>query len=206
MVYERLHKQLDFVVEIDKMKHIFRHSRLIDGSRYENDAEHSWHLAAMAIVLSEHANGEDLDVTRVLKMLLIHDIVEIDAGDTFAYDKEGHRDKDDRERAAADRIFGILPEDQGRQMHKLWSEFERRQTPEAKFAAALDRLQPLIHNYCTQGEAWQEHDIQFEQVMQRNKHIKEGSESLWEYTLDLMNRAVQQGYLPAGDDYESDVK
>ncbi len=197
MTFERLQKQIDFVIEVDKIKHIFRHTKLIDGSRYENDAEHSWHLATMAMVLKEHANEDELDVGKVIRMLLVHDIVEIDAGDTFAYDKEGHEDKNDREMAAADRIFGLLPQDQARRMHKLWSEFEARQTPEAKFAAALDRLQPLIHNYHTEGKAWQKHDISLKQVMKRNKHIKEGSEVLWEFALDLLNRAVQQGYLTA---------
>jgi putative hydrolase of HD superfamily len=193
----RLDAQIRFVVEIDKVKHVLRQTDLMDGSRRENDAEHSWHLAVMALLLAEHAAG-DVDPARVVRMVLIHDLVEIDAGDTFCYDEEGAKDKAEREQAAADRIFAMLPDDQAADFRALWDEFEARETPDAKFAASLDRLQPLLHNYHTQGAAWRRHGIVRSQVVSRNRHIAEGAPALWEYARRLIDDAVAKGYLAEG--------
>jgi putative hydrolase of HD superfamily len=195
MQNNRLQKQLQFILEIDKLKKIVRQSPLADQSRKENDAEHSWHLAVMAILLSEYAKDHQLDVFHVVKLALIHDLVEIDAGDTFCYDKIGNRQKLERETRAADRIFNILPQDQARQMRDLWDEFEARETPEACFAAALDRLQPLLLNYHTQGGTWREHGIRRQQVIQRNSPMQDGAPELWEYAEKLINEAVEKGML-----------
>ena len=192
---DRLQRQIQFILEIDKLKSVLRQTWLIDQSRRENDAEHSWHLAVMAVVLAEHARGEGLDLSRVIEMLLVHDLVEIDAGDTFAYDREGNLDKEDRETKAADRIFAILPADQAARLRALWEEFETRRTPEARYAAALDRLQPLMHNYYTEGRAWREHGVTREQVIARNRHIAEGASALWEFAEGLIDDAVRKGYL-----------
>ncbi|WP_248928776.1 HD domain-containing protein [Paenibacillus hamazuiensis] len=191
----RLQKQLEFIMEIDKLKHIFRRSKLMNRSRFENDAEHSWHLAVMAMLLEEYAGETELNRLRVLHMLLIHDLVEIDAGDTFAYDAQGHEDKQEREENAARRLFFMLPPDQAEWIYGLWREFEERQTPESRFAAALDRLQPLIHNYYTEGESWKLHGIRRQQVLDRNRHIAEGSPELWELARHLIEDAVRKGYL-----------
>jgi len=191
----RLAKQVEFIVEIDKLKQVYRRTWLTDTSRQENDAEHSWHLGMMAILLLEHAQQPHLDLLRVLKMVLIHDLVEIDAGDTFVYDDAGAMDKAERENAAADRIFGLLPADQAAELRTIWEEFEARQTPEAKYAAALDRFQPMLHNYRTQGKAWQEHGITADQVIARNQHIAEGSPALWDYAKEFVADAVAKGYL-----------
>jgi len=192
---ERLKQQIDFLMEIDKLKQVFRRTKLTDNSRYENTAEHSWHLAMFAMMLCEHANEADLNVMRVVRMVLIHDIVEIDAGDTFIYDMVGQEDKAEREQAAAYRIFGLLPEDQQEEFHQLWEEFEERETSEALFAASLDRLHPLLHNYYTEGAAWKEHGITSQQVLERNEHIAEGSEILWEFAQELIRSSVAKGYL-----------
>jgi len=195
MPNNRLQKQLQFILEIDKLKKIVRQSPLSDQSRKENDAEHSWHLAVMAILLSEYAKEHQMDAFHVVKLALIHDLVEIDAGDTFCYDKIGNRQKLERETRAADRIFNILPQDQARQMRDLWDEFEARETPEACFAAALDRLQPLLLNYHTQGGTWREHGIKRQQVIQRNSPMQDGAPELWEYAEKLINEAVEKGML-----------
>ncbi|MFC1525333.1 HD family hydrolase [Candidatus Latescibacterota bacterium] len=194
MTADRLAQQLDFIAAMDQLKHVLRQTFLIDDHRRENDAEHSWHLCLMAIALAEHAN-EEVDLLRVLKMVILHDLVEIDAGDTFAYDVEGNRDKEDREALAADRIFGLLPDEQGRELRTLWEEFEGRRSPEARFAAALDRLQPMLLNYRGGGEAWRRHDVRAPQVVERNRHIAEGSQALWEYGRELIERAVSEGKL-----------
>lgn len=194
-VPERLKQQLDFIIEVDKLKHVFRQTVLMDSSRRENDAEHSWHLALMAVLLAEHANWPDINLLKVIKMVLVHDIVEIDSGDTFCYDEEGYRTKAARENAAADRLFAILPEDQGEEIRALWEEFDARQSREARFAAALDRLQPMLHNYNTNGRTWQEHGVTSDQVMARNRHIAEGSAALWRYAEAMIHDAVEQGIL-----------
>lgn len=197
MDYERLKKQIDFIVEMDKLKHVYRRTFLIQSEKRENDAEHSWHVALMALLLSEHARAEKLDIFRVVKMLLIHDLVEIDAGDTFIYDREKNKDKWVRERNAAKRIFNILPEDQADEFSSLWREFEEGRTPESKFAASLDRLQPILYNYETQGKLWKLHGIQSSQVIEVNKRMREGSSVLWNYAKKLISDAVQKGYLKA---------
>ena len=194
MPKNHFNQQIDFVLEMDKLKSIFRRSYVLGTNRNENDAEHSWHLSLMAIVLSEYANTE-IDVLQVLKMLLIHDIVEIDAGDTFYYDDKGARDKADREQTAANRIFSILPENQEKEFRCLWEAFEEGQTPEAMFAKSLDRLMPLLHNYHSKGKAWKEHGITQDQVLNKNKHIAEGSKELWEYAYSIITDAVKKGYL-----------
>jgi putative hydrolase of HD superfamily len=192
---DRLRRQIDFLVEIDKLKGVLRQTWLTDGSRRENDAEHSWHLAVMALLLAEHAAERDLDVARVVKMVLVHDLVEIDAGDTFVYDRERDTQWAAREREAAERIFGMLPPDQAAAFRRLWDEFEARDTPEARFAAGLDRLQPILHNYHTQGRVWREHGVTSDRVIAHNRHMAEGAPRLWEYAHELIRDAVNRGYL-----------
>lgn len=192
---ERLARQLRFICEIDKLKSINRRTLLMDGSRYENDAEHSWHLAMMAPLLAEHANVKGLDMGRVVRMVLVHDLVEIDAGDTYCYDDAGQHDKGDREKRAADRLFAMLPGDQGREIRALWEEFEERESPEARFAAALDRLQPLMHNYGTGGVVWRNHGVRCAKVEDRNRHVGDGSRLLWEFAVSLIRDAVGRKYL-----------
>lgn len=195
---ERLGQQLHFILEVDRLKSILRRSYLCDGSRHENSAEHSWHLALMALVLHEHAN-EAVDLLRVLKMVIIHDIVEIDAGDTYLYDQDGNADKAEREQQAARRLFGLLPLDQRQELHALWEEFEARQTADARFANSLDRLMPLLHNYHSGGQAWREHQIRGEQVLERLAHMGEGSERLWEHAQAVIQAAIADGFLLTGD-------
>ncbi len=194
MSQERLQKQLAFTLELDKLKKIERQSYLSDSSRHENDSEHSWHLALMAMLFGEYAN-EPVDVLRVMKMVIIHDAVEIDAGDTYAYDTSGNATKREREEKAADRIFNILPEDQAKEMRALWEEFEAGETAEAKFANALDRVQPVMLNDITDGRAWREHGIAAEQVLTRNAHVKDGSEVLWNHVQSLVEKNVGLGNL-----------
>ncbi len=195
MTTARLLQQVEFIVEIDKLKKIYRQSLISDGSRDENDAEHSWHLAVMAMILSEYANDPALDILKVLKMVLIHDIVEIDAGDTFIYDVQGYTTKSDREDHAAARIFGLLPQDQKHELTELWQEFEQRQTAEAKFAAVLDRLEPLLLNSLTDGHTWKKHHITSSKVFARNEHTQEGSAVLYKYITELINDCIDKGYL-----------
>lgn len=190
----RLQQQLAFVREVDGLKHVLRRTWLLDGSRLENDAEHSWHLALMAFLLPEYA-AEEIDVLRVMKMVVIHDLVEIDAGDTYAYDSTGRVAQAERERRAADRLFALLPADQGRQVRALWEEFEARETAEARYAAALDCFQPMMHNYFTEGRAWLQHGITADQVMARCRPIADGAPGLWQYAQQLIADAVTRGYL-----------
>ncbi|MCK5022871.1 MAG: HD domain-containing protein [Candidatus Aenigmarchaeota archaeon] len=194
MINEKLLKQIDFIREVDKLKTIFRQSYIINDDRKENDAEHSWHLSLMAVILSEYAN-ENIDILKVLKMILVHDLVEIDAVDTFCYDKDAASTKKEREEKAADRIFSLLPPEQGKEIRSLWEEFENRSTPEAKFAAGLDRLQPLLMNYGQKGKTWKEHNVTSDRVLERNKHMKDGSTELWEFAENLIKDAVEKGYL-----------
>ena len=191
----RLTQQIQFIIEIDKLKNILRQTLLTDESRRENSAEHSWHLAMMAILLSEYAPSKDVDLLRVIKMLLIHDLVEIDAGDTFCYDLQANQNKAAREVQAATRLFGILPEDQGIELQELWQEFEAQQTTEAQFAAALDRLQPLLHNQQTRGGTWRIHGISRDQVLQRMYPVKNGAPALWQLVEKVIEDAVAAGYL-----------
>lgn len=180
MISNRLKKQLDFIIEIDKIKNIFRMSYIADGSRRENDAEHSWHLGIMTVILSEYVE-DDVDISKVLKMVLIHDLVEIYAGDTFAFDEVGYIDKLDREEKAAEDLFGILPEDQKEEFKVLWKEFEECKTREAKFGAMLDRLQPLILDYATKGKGVKESNLTAEKLYKRNEiTMEEGPEEFKE--------------------------
>lgn len=192
----RLARQIEFIVEVDKLKEIFRQTVTTQSRRPENDAEHSWHLCLCVIVLAEHANaGAALDVLRVLKMVIIHDLVEIDAGDTFAYDTAGMANQHEREAVAAERIFGLLPPDQAREFRALWDEFEARATPEAQFAAAVDRFQPMLLNCRTQGAAWKKHGITQDRVIARNQHIAAGCRELWTYAERMVQAAVDAGHL-----------
>jgi len=193
---DRLEQQLGFILEVEKLKQVFRQTLLIDDKRQENDAEHSWHLALMALLLEEHA-ADEVDILRVVKMVLIHDIVEIDAGDTFAYDEAGQEGKEEREREAATRIFGLLPTEDGEELVQLWEEFEARQTADARYANALDRFQPLLLNYHAGGDTWLRHGVRKDQVIARNRHISEGSSALWNYARELIDRAVAEGKLDA---------
>ena len=192
----RLEKQIAFLTEVDKEKNIFRQTYLADGKRKENDAEHSWHLALAAVLLKEHMK-EDADLGRVMTMVLIHDLVEIDAGDTYAYDTEGAAAKREREVKAADRIFGILPEDQGTYLRELWDEFEAYETAEAKYAHLLDNFQPLMLNDASDGKSWEEHGVHKSQVCRRNARIPETSEIVWEKMLEIMDKHIEKGHLQA---------
>ncbi len=195
MQNERLEKQIEFIIEIDKLKSIVRQTYIANGSRNENDSEHSWHLAMMAMLLHEHIDGERIDMVRVLKMVLIHDLVEIDAGDTYCYDSKASEDKDQREKKAADRIFGILPPEQAKELRNIWDEFEERKTPEACFAAALDRLQPLLLHIKNCGKSWKMNGIRFEQAFNRMNPISDSSHALWNYALEILNDSLEKGYL-----------
>ena len=192
---ERLLKQIEFIVEIDKIKNILRQNVVIGTTRNENDAEHSWHLAVMAILLSEYSTDKDIDILRVLKMVLIHDIVEIDAGDTFCYDEKAHEDKDERERKAARRLFGILPSDQEKEFWELWREFEELKTPESCFAACLDRFQPLLLNYNTKGHTWQKPGVTSEKVIKRNELLEKNAPTLWNFVKEVIEESIRKGYL-----------
>jgi len=192
---ERLEKQMAFIVEIGKTKQVLRRTMVIGTDRHENDAEHSWHLAMMAILLAEYAESESVDILKVLKMVLVHDLVEIYAGDTYCYDEEGAKDKIERETRAADRIFAMLPDDQSREMRALWDEFEDMITPEARFANALDRLQPLLLNYHSGGETWQKYRVTSDRVLKRAQPVAEHMPGIWEFAAGLIRDAVEQGFL-----------
>ncbi|MEZ7867664.1 MAG: HD domain-containing protein [Paludibacteraceae bacterium] len=191
---DHLLNQIEFIREIDKLKYIFRKTKLINSDRPENDAEHSWHLAMMAIVLAGHAN-EPIDLEKVMKMVLIHDIVEIDSGDVFVYDMTKSHDNFDEELKAARRIFGILPEEQAEEFINLWIEFEEMKTPESKFARSLDRLEPLLQNASNNGGTWREFDVKYDQVMEKKQVIKDGSEELWKFAKQLIDESVEKGIL-----------
>ena len=180
MFPERIEKQFEFLKEIDKEKNIFRQTYLADGMRKENDAEHAWHMALFVMVLSEYAN-EDIDVFKTMKIDLIHDLIEIYAGDTYAYDSKGNESKRGRELAAADRLFNILPKDQAEEFRALWDEFEENITPEARFANTMDKIQPLMLNNASEGRSWEEHGVHASQVYGRNEKTHLGSEELWKY-------------------------
>ena len=195
MTQGRLEQQVQFILEVDKLKEIFRQTVCTQSRRPENDAEHSWHLCLAVIVLAEHANFAGLDVLRVLRMLIIHDLVEIDAGDTFAYDIQRMADQHAREALAADRIFGLLPEDQAAEFRALWDEFEERRTPESRFALAIDRFQPMLLNCRTEGAAWRRHGVTEDRVLARNAAVAEGSAAIWEYARRMVHAAVEEGHL-----------
>ena len=191
---DRLARQIRFLVETDRLKAVLRRTYVIGAERYENSAEHSWQLPLAALILAEYA-GEALDLPRVLKMLLVHDIIEIDASDTYCYDEAGALDKAEREGRAAERIFGLLPADQAAEIHALWTEFEAGITAEARFANAVDRLMPLLHNYYTQGRSWQEHGITADRVLERNRQVGKASATLGVLVQALVDDALARGYL-----------
>ena len=190
----RLKQQLDFALEIDKEKNIFRQTHLSGHGRNENDAEHAWHMAIMAYLLQEYSN-EKIDVARVMLMCLIHDVVEIDAGDTYAYDAEGLKTQKAREEAAKARLYSMLPEDQKADLTAIFDEFEERKTPEAKFARALDNLQPLLLNNSNDGGDWRNHDVTAEKVYERQSRTREGSEKLFEVTDKILKENIAKGNL-----------
>ena len=191
---DRLKKQIGFMLELDKMKNLYRQTYVLHEDRKENDAEHSWHLAILAFILAEHSN-KPVDVAKVMKMVLIHDIVEIDAGDTYCYDSEGYKTKADREEKAAQRIFGLLPDDQKDEMYRLWREFEDSETDDARFAAVLDRIQPLLLNYTKGGISWKEHGIFKEQVLGRNEAYFDVSDNITELITNIIDDAQKNGWL-----------
>ncbi len=191
---ERIRKQLDFILEIDQEKNIFRQTHLSGHGRSENDAEHAWHMAIMAYLLKEYAN-EEIDISRVMIMCLIHDVVEIDAGDTYAYDEEALKDQREREEKAKERIFSLLPEDQKKDLIALFDEFEAYETAEAKFAHALDNFQPLLLNHSNGGGDWKDHDVSASQVYQRQNKTRYGSEKLFEITDMILKKHIENGDL-----------
>lgn len=194
MTTPRVEQQLAFLMEADRLKQVERQTAIAGGARRENTAEHSWHLALFALVLAEHAD-EPVDLHRVMAMVVLHDLVEIDAGDTFAYDEAGHHDKAERERVAADRLFGLLPPDQGARLRGLWEEYERADTPDGRFALALDRLQPVLLNLVNGGDAWVRHGVDAGRVRRRNEVIGDGSQVLWAEVLRRLADAVEAGVL-----------
>ncbi len=203
MISDRLRRQIDFIVEADRLKQVIRHTHIMPDprtgeTRNENSAEHSWQLALMALLLAEHANhppDQPVDPVHVAKMVLIHDIVEVDAGDTFCYDVTANLDKEEREQQAANRLFGLLPEDQGGELRALWDEFEARQTPAAKFANAIDRLMPALHNFHNQGGSWRDHGVALDQVRVRLAPIAQGSAVLGEMVDEILAASVDSGIL-----------
>lgn len=213
MENERLKKQLEFLLTLDKLKNVYRQTYILcddlpQGSkefddnfkekkplpRRENDAEHSFSLAIAAAVLAEYSN-EPVDITKVMKMVLVHDAVEIYAGDTYCYDDEGAKTKETREKAAAEKIFGTLPEEQAAEYRALWDEFERNDTPEARFSNAMDRIQPLLLNYSREGYSWKEHGVNSSQVRKRFDIVKDGSAELGKMVDDLLDKAIENGFL-----------
>lgn len=191
---DRLLKDIEFIVELDKMKSILRQTSLIEEDKREDDAQHSWHIAVMTMVLNEYAN-EELDDKKVIKMLLIHDIVELYAGDTFCYDKKGNKDKRERELLAADKIFGMLKEEKALEFRALWDEFEEMETPEALFAASMDRLQPMLNNYYNGGGTWKKFGVDKEAIYKRIAPVKESSDKLWEFVEHMIEDAYSRGLI-----------
>ncbi|TXZ06313.1 HD domain-containing protein [Vibrio mimicus] len=192
---ERLTQQMALLMELDRLKSVLRRTRVKSaGGRLENSAEHSWHVALMAILMQEYAN-EAVDIKKVLTMLLLHDVVEIDAGDTFVYDSAASAEQEEKEWQAALRLFGMLPKEQGDTLLAIWQEFEAAQSAEARFAKALDRLIPMLLNYHNQGQSWQEHGVTREQALTVNRKIEDGSQTLWEYAKHIIEQASQNGWL-----------
>lgn len=192
---EALRNQLQFIIEIDKMKTVLRQTLLMDKSRQETDAEHSWHFAMMAWVLEAYAVDEEVNINRVIKMALLHDLVEIYAGDTFAYDTEGYESKMQREKEAADKLFALLPLEQAKEYRALWEEFDAMVTPDAKYASAIDRLQPFISNYMTNGHTWVKHQVEKSAVYKRMAPVKEAIPQLWEFVEEVIQEACDKKYL-----------
>ncbi len=194
MINEKLIKDIEFIVELDRMKSILRQTSLIGEDKREDDAQHSWHISVMAMILSEYAN-EDIDVCKVIKMLLTHDLVELYAGDTFCYDKVGNQDKKQRELAAADKIYGMLDEEKGKELRKLWDEFEEMETPEALFAASMDRLQPMLNNYYNNGGTWRKFNVAQSDIYKRISPVKKSSDELWNFVEYMLEDAFEKGLI-----------
>ena len=197
---DRLARQIEFLVEVDKLKEVLRRTVVIQSRRTENSAEHTWHLCLVVVTLAEHANAPSLDLLRVLRMLLIHDLVEIDAGDTFAYDAAAMAGQHEREAIAAARIFGLLPSDQAAEYRALWDEFEAHETPEAQFALACDRFQAMLLNARTDGHAWKKHGVTHDRVQARNAAVRHGSQAIWEFAVRMIDESVARGHLPPAPD------
>lgn len=195
----RLARQLEFILELDRLKRTLRQTLVLDASRQENSAEHSWHLALMAVLLEEYA-AEPVDVTRVVKLVLVHDVVEIDAGDTFCYDAGANLDKEAREQRAAERLFGLLPPEQGAELRSLWDEFETGESAEARYAVALDRLQPLLHNMLTTGGTWRMHGVRREQVLARMRPIQQAMPELWSLVEQCLEQASAEGWVGGNEE------
>lgn len=189
---DRMRKQIEFALLMDKQKNIFRQNHLADNSRRENDAEHAWHMAVMAYLFREYAN-EDIDISKVILMCLIHDVVEIEAGDTYAYDEEAKKSQREREEIAKKHIFGMLPSDQGRELEALFDEFEAQETAEARFAKAMDNLQPVLLHEANGGGDWKEHKVTKEQIMRRQEKTRHGSEELFEVIKDIIDKHIAEG-------------
>lgn len=198
----RLQGQLAFFREIDKLKQVFRQTLLLDGSRLENDAEHSWHLAMMALTFKDYAPTPDIDIGKVLKLVILHDLVEIDAGDVYTYDDFDPEEKRRKEQAGADRIFNILPKDQADELMDLWHEYEAKATPEALFAGAMDKLQPFLHNYYVDHNSWRLHDVPKARVIEKMSIIKKGAPKLWDLTMQLIEEADAAGLFADSEDKE----
>lgn len=194
MINERLLKDIEFIVELDKMKSILRQTSIIGGERREDDAQHSWHISVMAMILGEYSN-EKVDICKVIKMLLTHDLVEIFAGDTFCYDKVGNEDKREREELAAEKIFGMLDEDKGTELRALWDEFEEMKTTEALFAASMDRLQPMLNNYHNEGGTWRKFNVAKKDIYKRIAPVKESSDELWDFVQNMIEDAYNKGLI-----------
>lgn len=195
----RLHKQIQFIHEVDKIKYILRRTRLFNSDRAENDAEHSWHLSIMAMVLAEHSN-EPIDLLKVIKMVLIHNVVEIDAGDVFFFDKTQKHDNRPEEMEAAKRIFGLLPADQAEEFISIWLEFEEGKSVEARFAKTLDRLEPMLQNASNQGGTWEEYHVKYDEVLDSKRIMKDTATPLWEYTQALLKECVKEGILKENEE------
>ena len=195
MDVNRLEQQMRFLVEVDKMKSVYRRTILIDKTRRESDAEHSWHFALMAMLLAEYADPEKVDCARVIRMALVHDLIEIYAGDTFAYDVQGNQDKRQRETEAADKLFALLPEDQAAEIRALWEEFDAMETPDAQYAAAIDGLQPFLNNYLTQGHTWGLGGVKSAQVYERMDPIRVALPEVWPFVDKMIQESIEKGYL-----------
>lgn len=191
---EKIKKQIEFIITIDEMKNVLRRNLVVDGSRRENDAEHSWHLAVMAMILEEYS-ADKVDISKVLKIALVHDLVEVYAGDTFAYDVKGNEDKLDREIMAAEKLFGMLGDGQGDEIRALWDEFEAKETAESKYANAIDRLQPLILNYLTNGHTWKLGDVHAPQIYKRMDIIRTATPELWHIVEGIISTSIETGLL-----------
>jgi putative hydrolase of HD superfamily len=192
---DRFKRQVEFLLEIDRLKHTFRQTILLDRSRHENSVEHSWHIALSAMIFSEYTDMDGIDLGRVIRMVLVHDLVEIDAGDTYCYDEQAGVDQHEREQRAADRIFGLLPPDQTEEFRRLWDEFEEARSAEARYAHAMDRFQAFLHNYFTEGQMWRRHGIRRAQVIRRMQPVERGAPRVWDYVRSLIEDAVARGYL-----------